>query len=105
MKEQRVKISSYAGLLLSGANGERRQPGTRKSLVLLGGRLLMALLFVFVGVTQAGRGPAGAGWRADRAGGSGLKEGCMQSVAAAVTPPEPGRRLSAVVTWTVAGQC
>jgi hypothetical protein len=63
-----VAISSYAGLLLSGpggsGGGERRQLGTRKSLVLLGGRLLMALLFVFVGATQASGGGVGpAVWR------------------------------------------
>ena len=73
MKEQRVAISSYAGLLLSGpggsGGGEWRQLSTRKSLVLLGGRLLMALLFVFVGATQAsGGGPGLVGWLARQQG-------------------------------------
>lgn len=54
MKEQRVQISSYAGLLLSG-NSRKRQPSRAKSLVLLLGRLLMALLFIYVGITQARR--------------------------------------------------
>jgi hypothetical protein len=53
MQEHRVQISSYAGLLLSGAGDERRQPSRRKSLVLLAGRLLMALLFLYVGISQA----------------------------------------------------
>ncbi|KAL4436580.1 hypothetical protein ABPG75_003719 [Micractinium tetrahymenae] len=48
MKEQRVQISSYAGLLLSAGQDERRQPGRGKSLVLLLGRLLMASLFLFL---------------------------------------------------------
>lgn len=60
MKEQRVQISSYAGLLLSGGDDARRQPGRGKSVVLLLGRLLMASLFLFVGITQVG-GQAG-GW-------------------------------------------
>ncbi|EFN56472.1 hypothetical protein CHLNCDRAFT_145146 [Chlorella variabilis] len=47
MKEQRVQISSYAGLLLSG-NSRKRQPSRAKSLVLLLGRLLMALLFIYL---------------------------------------------------------
>ncbi|PSC68068.1 family transcriptional regulator [Micractinium conductrix] len=57
MKEQRVKISSYAGLLLSGDSrgGARQQPGRGKSAVLLLGRLLMACLFLFVGITQLQR--------------------------------------------------
>lgn len=62
MKEQRLQISSYAGLLLSGGRDEQRLPGRAKSLVLLLGRLLMASLFLFVGVTQAGGdGPGRAG--------------------------------------------
>lgn len=48
-----MQISSYAGLLLSGAGDERRQPSRRKSLVLLAGRLPMALLFLYVGISQA----------------------------------------------------
>ncbi|KAL4444581.1 hypothetical protein ABPG77_002398 [Micractinium sp. CCAP 211/92] len=55
MKEQRLQISSYAGLLLSGGRDEQRLPGRAKSLVLLLGRLLMASLFLFVGVTQLQR--------------------------------------------------
>lgn len=53
MREQRVAVSSYAGLLLSGDGGRQRQPGRAKSAMLLAGRLLTALLFVYVGVTQA----------------------------------------------------
>ncbi|KAI3426484.1 hypothetical protein D9Q98_008850 [Chlorella vulgaris] len=55
MQEHRVQISSYAGLLLSGAGDERRQPSRRKSLVLLAGRLPMALLFLYVGISQLQR--------------------------------------------------
>ena len=54
MREQKVAVSSYAGLLLSGDGGQR-QPGRVKSAMLLAGRLLTALLFVYVGVTQASR--------------------------------------------------
>ncbi len=57
-----MQISSYAGLLLSGGRDEQRLPGRAKSLVLLLGRLLMASLFLFVGVTQAGGGRPGEGW-------------------------------------------
>ena len=58
MKEQRVAVSSYAGLLLSG-DSRRRLPGRGKSAVLLAGRLLTALLFVYVGITQASCGSSG----------------------------------------------
>lgn len=63
--EQRGPASSYAGLLLAGGGG-RRQPGRGKSLLLLAGRLLVALLFVYVGVQQVSGGPGGGGclWRA-----------------------------------------
>lgn len=53
IREQRVAVSSYAGLLLSGDGGRQRLPGRGKSSLLLAGRLLTALLFVYVGVTQA----------------------------------------------------
>lgn len=46
--------SYIAGLLLRGSN-EKKQVGRGKSLVLLLGRLLMASLFIFVGVTQIER--------------------------------------------------
>lgn len=55
MKEQRVVVSSYAGLLLSSDGGRQRLPGRGKSAVLLAGRLLTALLFVYVGISQASR--------------------------------------------------
>ncbi|PRW45162.1 hypothetical protein C2E21_6125 [Chlorella sorokiniana] len=55
MKEQRVVVSSYAGLLLSGDVGRQRLPGRGKSAVLLAGRLLTALLFVYVGISQLQR--------------------------------------------------
>ena len=57
IKERRVQISSYAGLLLMGGRqgGAAQAPPTpswRKSLVLLGGRMSLTVLFLYVGVTQ-----------------------------------------------------
>lgn len=56
-----MQISSYAGLLLSGGRDGDRQAGRAKSLLLLLGRLLMASLFLFVGITQAGGSSCGWG--------------------------------------------
>lgn len=48
--------SASAGLLLGGSEdaseGERPRPGPARSAVLLLGRLMLAALFVFVGVNQ-----------------------------------------------------
>ena len=57
-----MRISSYAGLLLSGGGQGRQQPGRAKSLVLLVGRLLMALLFIYVGISQASESWCYQGW-------------------------------------------
>ncbi|BDA42266.1 probable surfeit locus protein 4 homolog at C-terminar half [Coccomyxa sp. Obi] len=52
MKEQ-LQNNAYAGLLLGG--NQKKEPGVRKSLVLLFGRLLMTLLFLYVGWVQMHR--------------------------------------------------
>ena len=43
-------MASWPGLLLGG--NQKKEPGVRKSLVLLFGRLLMTLLFLYVGWVQ-----------------------------------------------------
>ncbi|KAK9901596.1 hypothetical protein WJX75_003946 [Coccomyxa subellipsoidea] len=50
---EKLQNNAYAGLLLGGS--EKKEPGVRKSLVLLFGRLLMTLLFLYVGWVQIHR--------------------------------------------------
>ena len=82
--KEHKQLTSYAGLLLASSE-EKQEPSVRKSAVLLLGRLLMASLFVYVGITQA----SGLFWRAK-------VEGCCDLPAVtASTPPSPSARLPA----------
>jgi hypothetical protein len=53
MKERKLQINSYAGLLLAGSISQPGQISRRKSAVLLLARLLVSLLFIYVGISQA----------------------------------------------------
>ena len=65
------KLRSYAGLLLHSDERERVLPGKARSLVLLVGRLLLAALLVYAGVSQVCVwGGGGAGGRGGRGGGA-----------------------------------
>lgn len=88
-----MQASSYAGLLLAGPDGERRLPGRARSAVLLVGRLLVSLLFLFVGLLQASRrwggwGLGGLAWGGRRRGGvpSQRRRTCRCSSAARPPP-------------------